>query len=71
MRGGKVRVRARINHARNTNENIAPYLALTQVYDANLSLLDSIAVKMTQKVRNSKYGKEFIDFLEKRRRKEN
>ena len=57
--------------ARNTNENIAPYLALTQVYDANLSLLDSIAVKMTQKVRNSKYGKEFIDFLEKRRKKEN
>ena len=28
-------------------------------------------VKMTQKVRNSKYGKEFIDFLEKRRKKEN
>jgi hypothetical protein len=41
------------------------------VYDANLSLLDFIAVKMTQKVRNSKYGKEFIDFLEKRRKKEN
>ena len=57
--------------AQNTNENIAPYLALTQVYDANLALLDSIAVRMTQKVRKSKYGKEFIDFLEKRRKKEN
>jgi len=53
--------------ANNTDENIAPYLALTQVYDANLSLLDSIAVKMSPKVRSSKYGKEFLKFLEERR----
>ncbi len=56
--------------AQNTDQNIAPYLALTQVYDANLSLLDSIAIKMTQKVSNSKYGKEFLNFLEERREKE-
>src|SRR6056300_116606 len=56
--------------ANNTNENIAPYLALTQVYDANLSLLDSIAVKMTPEVQASKYGKEFLSFLEKRRESE-
>jgi N-acetylglutamate synthase-like GNAT family acetyltransferase len=53
--------------ANNTDENIAPYLALTQVFDANLSLLDSIAIKMVPEVRSSKYGKEFISFLEKRR----
>jgi hypothetical protein len=53
--------------AQNTNQNIAPYLALTQVYDANLSLLDSIAVKMTPEVRDSKYGKEFSKYLEERR----
>ena len=57
--------------AQNTNENIAPYLALTQVYNANISLLDSIAVKMTEEVSNSKYGKEFLTFLERRRDQEN
>jgi hypothetical protein len=57
--------------AKHTDKNIAPYLALTQVYDANLALLDSIAVKMTPEVSASKYGKEFIDFIEKRRAEEN
>ncbi len=53
--------------AQHTDQNIAPYLALTEVYDANLSLLDSIAVKMTPEVRSSKYGKEFLKYLEERR----
>ena len=53
--------------AQNTDQNIAPYLALTEVYDANLSLLDSIAVKMTPEVRNSKYGIEFVNYLKERR----
>lgn len=53
--------------ANNTDKNIAPYLALTQVYDANLSLLDSIAIKMTPEVKASKYGKEFVNYLEQRR----
>ena len=57
--------------ANNTDKNIAPYLALTRVFDANLSLLDSIAIKMTPKVRESKYGKEFLNFLKKRREKDN
>ncbi len=56
--------------AQNANENVAPYLALTQVFDANLALLDSIAFKMTQEVKTSKYGKEFLIFLEKRRKNE-
>ena len=56
--------------AQNTNQNIAPYIALTKVYDANLSLLDSIAIKMTTEVRNSKYGIEFVNYLEERRNTE-
>ena len=56
--------------AQNANENIAPYLALTQVFDANLALLDSIAIKMSQEVKASKYGKELLIFLEKRRENE-
>jgi len=46
-------------------------LALTQVYDANLALLDSIAVKMTPEVRASKYGEQFTLYLEERRASEN
>ena len=57
--------------ANNTDQNIAPYLALTRVFDANLSLLDSIAVKMTPQVKESKYGMEFINFLDERREQEN
>ena len=57
--------------AKNTDKNIAPYLALTQVYDANVALLDSIAIKMTPEVRESKYGKEFMSYLEQRREIEN
>ena len=53
--------------ATNTDQNIAPYLALTEVYDANLALLDSIAVIMTPEVSESKYGKQFTEYLEKRR----
>ena len=56
--------------ANNTDKNIAPYLALTRVFDANLALLDSIAVKMTPEVRESKYGKELVSFLEKRKAQE-
>ena len=56
--------------ANNTDQNIAPYLALTRVFDANLSLLDSIAVKMTPEVKESKYGIELINFLKKRREQE-
>ena len=56
--------------AQHTDQNIAPYLALTEVYNANLTLLDSIAVKMTPEVKASKYGKEFTNFLEQRRLEE-
>ena len=56
--------------AQNPDQNIAPYLAITQVYDANLTLLDSIANKLTNKVKASKYGIEFLNLLEKRRKNE-
>ena len=53
--------------ATNTDKIIAPYLALTQVYDANLSLLDTIALNMSPNVRDSKYGKQFLSFLKERK----
>ena len=56
--------------AQNPDQNIAPYLAITQVFDANLKLLDSIANKLTNEVKASKYGIEFLNLLEQRRKKE-
>ena len=57
------------NFALNNCENeIAPYLALTKISDIKISILDSIALKLSPKVRKSKYGKLFLDFLESRKR---
>ena len=56
--------------AQNPDQNIAPYLAVTQVFDANLILLDSIADKLTDEVKESKYGVEFLNLLEQRRKME-
>lgn len=39
------------------DKEIAPYLALTEIADINVSFLDSIASKMTPTVSESKYGK--------------
>ena len=54
----------------NSDYEIAPYLAFTKISDANISLLDSIAKKLSPKVKNSRYGKKFISFLVTRRDKQ-
>ena len=51
----------------NCENEIAPYLALTKISDIKISILDSIAVKLSPKVSKSKYGKLFLDFLESRK----
>lgn len=60
-----------LNYAsQNADQNVAPYLLLTEVYDANLALLDSVAVRLSPTVKASKYGEEFINYLEARRKEE-
>lgn len=56
--------------SRHTDQNIAPYIAITEVNDANLTLLDTVASKLTESVRASKYGKLFMELLEKRHQAE-
>jgi hypothetical protein len=46
---------------------IAPFIALTEVYDANVRFLDTVASKLSDRVRDSKYGKELIDFIAERK----
>ena len=60
-----------LNFASTHGDNvIAPFIALTEVYDANIVFLDTIASKLTDKVKVSKYGKEFIDFIATRKANE-
>lgn len=57
-----------VNYAiNNKNLEIAPYLALSEVFDANIKYLDTIYYSMTPEVKKSMYGKELKDFLKKRR----
>ena len=51
----------------NADHEIAPFIALAEVYDANLSLLDTLASRMSPEVAKSKYGKKLFGFLEDRR----
>lgn len=60
-----------LNFASTHGDNvIAPFIALTEVYDANIVFLDTVASKLTDQVKSSKYGKEFLNFIERRKAEE-
>jgi hypothetical protein len=40
----------------NKDSEVAPYLALTEIYNANITLLDTINNSLTKEIKNSKYG---------------
>jgi len=53
-----------LNFALNNKDSyIAPYIALTEVSDANMKYLDSINNSLSPEVANSKYGKALKNFL--------
>lgn len=55
-----------VNFALNHKDSeVAPYLALTEIYNANIKLLDTINNSLTPEVKNSKYGKELQEFIKK------
>jgi hypothetical protein len=41
----------------------APYIALTELSNATLTLLDTIDVTLTDRVKTSTYGKKFVNFI--------
>lgn len=51
----------------NADHEVAPYIAITDIYDMQPRFLDSIHIKMTPKVASSKYGKKFTEFLKKQK----
>jgi len=56
-----------VNHG---DYEVAPYVALAEIYDINLKYMDTIQKSMTPKVAKSLYGKKLIDFIAARKRDE-
>lgn len=60
-----------VNFAVNNKDlEIAPYLALSEVFDANIKYLDTIYNVLTPEVQKSMYGKELKNYLKERRKLE-
>jgi Domain of unknown function (DUF4369) len=49
------------------DKEVAPYIALTDIYDMQPKFLDSIHSKMTPEVAKSKYGKKFTEYLKEQK----
>jgi len=45
------------------DKEVAPYLALTELYYANIKLLDTVNNSLTKQVKLSKYGKKLDEFI--------
>ena len=55
-----------INYAINNKDNeVAPYIALSDIYDANSTFLDTIYNSLTPRIAASKYGLILKDYLKK------
>ncbi|MHA7057926.1 DUF4369 domain-containing protein [Aquimarina sp. M1] len=60
-----------INFAMNNRKlEIAPYITLNEVFDANIKYLDTVVKSLSPKVKKSIYGKQLIEYLEERKVKE-
>jgi anion-transporting ArsA/GET3 family ATPase len=49
----------------NRDYEVAPYIALSEIYDINLKYLDTIQKSMSTKVAKSLYGKKLTDYVAK------
>lgn len=60
-----------VNFALNNKDSeVAPYVALFEIFDANIKLLDTIYNSLEKDIANSKYGKELGEFIEERKQQE-
>ena len=56
-----------VNHG---NYEVAPYVALAEIYDINLKYMDTIQKSMTPIISKSMYGKKLNDFIATRKKEE-
>ena len=60
-----------VNFALNNKDSeVAPYIALSEIYDANINLLDTINKILTPEIKASKYGKKLEEFIAERKAEE-
>ncbi|WP_424494586.1 DUF4369 domain-containing protein [Salinimicrobium sp. GXAS 041] len=60
-----------VNFAINNKDmEVAPYLAISEVYDANIKYLDTIYKSLSPEIKDSKYGQSLSEFLKERRKME-
>lgn len=52
----------------NAEHEVAPYLALSEIYDANIKYLDTIQKRMTPEVAKSYYGKMLTEYIAERKK---
>jgi len=57
-----------VNHA---DYEVAPYLAVAEIYDINLNYLNTIQKSMTPKIAKSLYGKKLNELIAERKKLEN
>lgn len=50
--------------------DVAPYIALTELYDRNIKYLDTIYNSLTPEVAKSKYGKNLSEYIKERKAEE-
>ncbi|PKA83681.1 uncharacterized protein DUF4369 [Ulvibacter sp. MAR_2010_11] len=63
---------ATVNFAINNKEyELAPYLMLSEVYDANIKYLDTVYKSLTPKIKDSKYGKALESYIVERKNEGN
>ena len=49
----------------NADYEVSPYIALTELEDANVTLLDTINKSLSEEVKASKYGKQLDDYIKR------
>jgi len=54
----------------NKNLEVAPFLAISEVFDANVKYLDTIYNSLNKDIRKSRYGKQLKDLLKERKKLE-
>jgi len=50
----------------NADTEVAPYIALTEMYDASLKMLDTVNNSLSPEIKSSDYGKRFQEYLDKK-----
>ncbi|MDG1398902.1 MAG: DUF4369 domain-containing protein [Polaribacter sp.] len=54
----------------NADTEVAPYIALTEMYDASLKMLDTVNNSLSPEIKASDYGKRFQEYLNKIKKNE-